>query len=73
MDIGDKGKLCSSDDNLRKLEPYGSFPVKPLEQALAEAQAGNDSLNLQYDTENPTVSALDIFYYSHDSDRKTAF
>jgi hypothetical protein len=37
---------------------------------LAEAQAGTDSVNLQYDVENPTVDTVAIFYYSDSSVRK---
>jgi hypothetical protein len=67
--IGDKGAVCSMEDNLRSLETFGTYPLKPIDQALAEAQAGKDTVNLQANVENPTVNAVDIFYYCDTSDR----
>jgi hypothetical protein len=66
--VGD-GKISYINDNLRRVEPYGSYRVKPIEQALAEAQAGTDTVNLEPDSVDPTVSSLDIFYYCDTSER----
>lgn len=70
MTIGNKGELIDLTDNLRALTPYGEFPSKPIEQALSEAQAGKDTLNLESAVENPTVSDVAIFYYADASDRE---
>lgn len=70
MDIGTEGLLCSICDNLRRLEYYGTFPVKPIEQALEEARTGKDTVNLEVDLENQTVTAFDFFYFSDNSYRK---
>jgi hypothetical protein len=69
LTLGDGGVLCYLIDSLRPLKVYGTYPLKPIDQALAEAQAGKDTVNLQANIENPTVNAVDIFYYCDTSDR----
>lgn len=62
--LGDKGRLAYLYDCLRPLRLVGNYSIKPLEQALREAQVGTGSMNLQIDAHNPTVKNLDIFYYA---------
>lgn len=70
--VGDRGKICSFSNNLRKLAAIGDFPVKPIEQALAEAQSGKGVISLENEIENPSVTDLDILYYCDDSNRKAS-
>lgn len=72
MELGAKGELCSLRNRLRKFEYYGTYPVKPIDQALQEARMGKDTLNLEPDRENPTVTDFDIHYYSDNSYRKNS-
>jgi hypothetical protein len=74
--LGNKGALCYVTDYLRKLELYGTYKIKPLEQALDEARKGIGSMNLMSNSkedtepENPTVKDMAIFYYAELSYRE---
>jgi hypothetical protein len=67
--IGAEGKMTYMRTNLKRLELYGTYPLKPLAQALAEGQAGSDTLNLEPEVVNPTVTSMKILYNSHSSER----
>jgi hypothetical protein len=69
MSIGDHGRLVYLSDNLRNLKLYGTYRMRPLEQALDEARRGAGTMNLQPKAENPTVKKLELLYYAETTNR----
>lgn len=70
ISIGDRGRLVYLSNNLRDLKLYGTYRLKPLEQALDEAKRGAGTMNLQAESVNPTVTKLEIVYYAETAERE---
>lgn len=62
--LGNKGKVLRATNSLRPLKLYKRYKIKPLEQALKEAQIGQNTMNLQPEIESPKVTNVSIFYYA---------
>jgi hypothetical protein len=64
LTIGDGGRLERLRDNLREIKLYGTYPIRPLEEAIQDAQQGINTINLEYEVENPRVNCASILYYA---------
>ncbi|MBU1671061.1 MAG: hypothetical protein KKF41_04155 [Actinobacteria bacterium] len=73
VSLGTDGELIGVDSTMRNLVPYKKFEVKSLEEAIEDAEKGNDTMNLHPDVENPEVSRVELIYYADPSKTTNQF
>ncbi|MFS8501523.1 MAG: hypothetical protein FWJ59_06950, partial [Caldicoprobacter sp.] len=63
--IGDKGEVLGIHNSLRDWKPYRIFPLKSIQQAFGELQAGKASISIEGDASKGTVKEVYLAYYQY--------
>lgn len=63
--IGDKGEVLGIHNSLRDWKPYRIFPLKSIQQAFEELQAGKASISIEGDASKGIVKEVYLAYYQY--------
>ncbi|AVX31514.1 hypothetical protein CTH_1943 [Carboxydocella thermautotrophica] len=63
--IGDKGEVLGIHNSLRHWKPYRVFPLKSIQQAFEELQAGKASISIEGDASKGIVREVYLAYYQY--------